>query len=112
MEKRLITKHLEVQLKELGMLNPEKSSFIHSTYKYMLGSSSEAGIVPGAGDMEINRTDMASVPMEPTVNVMVTVSACRCLKGPQGRENGRVLCRSRRQSWDCCVEALVGRLPA
>lgn len=65
----------------------------------------------GAGDTEINRTDMASVPMGPTVGGMVTVPACKYLKGWWGRENGLVLGGSRRQSWDCCMEAVVGRFP-
>lgn len=61
--------------------------------------------------MEINRTDVAPVPVEPKVGGMVMVSACKYLKGCRGRESSLVACGSRGQSWDCCVEALVGRFP-
>lgn len=45
------------------------------------------------------------------VGGMVMVSACKYLKGSRGRESSLVACGSPGQSWDCCVEALVGRFP-
>ena len=46
------------------MLDLEKSSFDHSTRKYVKIFSSGASSVQGAEGKQKNRTDVASVPME------------------------------------------------